>query len=49
MIVDDLDLHRAFICPNETYSPLDVDSYAVLTGAVTAQRFESVRRWYTQV
>jgi len=49
MIIDDLHLERVAVPPDEAEPPLIVDSDAVLTRAVAAERFQSVPRRVTKV
>jgi len=44
VVVDDLDVMRVSRPPSKTDSPLPIDTYAVLSSAITFQLFESVRR-----
>ena len=43
VVVGDLDVMRVAGPPSKTDSPLAVDTYAVLSSAITFQLFESVR------
>ena len=49
MVVHDFNVNCIAIHPNEAYSPLIVDSDAVLSFSVSPQRFQSIRWWNTQV
>ena len=49
VVIDDFDLHRALVGPDEADAPLVVNSDAVLSGAVAAERFETMRRWHSQI
>ena len=49
MIVNYLNVVRVSIAPRETNTPLVIDSYAVLSLALTRQDFKPVCRRHTQV
>ncbi len=49
VVVGDLDVMRVAGPPSKTDSPLAVDTYAVLSSAITFQLFESVRWWNAEV
>jgi hypothetical protein len=49
MVVHDFNVQGIAVHPDEAYSPLIVDPDALLSFSVSPQRFESVRRWNTQV
>jgi hypothetical protein len=44
MIIDNLDLLRSLLRPDETETKLIVDPDAVLSRTITAQRFEAIAR-----
>jgi hypothetical protein len=44
MVVHDLDVVRVTFAPGKTDAPLIVDANTMLTGSLTAQRFEPVPR-----
>lgn len=44
VIIDDRDMGRAVARPGEADSPLIIDTYAVLLGAVAIQAFQSIAR-----
>jgi hypothetical protein len=44
VVVDDLDLLRARLGPDEADPPLVVDADAVLTGTISLERFQPVAR-----
>jgi len=48
MIVDDLDILRTCLRPDETQTPLSIDADAVLPDAVVLQRFELIAWWRAQ-
>jgi hypothetical protein len=48
VVVNDLNLQRITVFPNEADSPLIVDSNAVLSGSVTLQLLKPVRWWNPQ-
>ena len=49
MVVNDLDVVSAAISPNEAYSPLSIDPYAVLSLPIPMQAFELVFWRYFQI
>lgn len=42
MVIDDLDVLRPAVVPDEAYAPLVVDADAVLAGAVSPERLQAV-------
>jgi hypothetical protein len=44
VVVDDLNLERVAIAPDETNAPLVIDPDAVLTSAIAGQCFQAVVR-----
>jgi hypothetical protein len=49
MVVHDLHSVRGIVAPNEADTPLIVDAYAVLSFAITGQRFEPIARRRRQI
>lgn len=49
MIVDDLYVRSPIRCPDETNTPLPIDTDAVLTLAIIFERFKSIARRYLQI
>jgi hypothetical protein len=49
MVVDDFDMRRSSLIPDETNSPLIVDPDRVLPLPVGFQRFKPIARWNTKV
>jgi hypothetical protein len=49
MVVHDFYVNSITIHPDEANSPLIIDPDAVLSFSVSPQRFQSVRRWNTQI
>ena len=49
MVVDDFDLVRVSVFPDEADAPLVVDANAVLTFPFSAKRFEAISRRHSQV
>lgn len=49
MVVNNLNLFRVPVAPNEAYAPLVVDSDAVLPAAVACQSLKPIAWWRTQV
>ena len=49
MVIDDFDLVRVSVAPDEAQSPLVIDPDAVLPGPVTLQGFQTVTRWLPQI
>jgi hypothetical protein len=49
MIVDEFDVMRFALSPNETYAPLIVDADRVLPFPIARQRFEAISRRHAQV
>jgi hypothetical protein len=42
VVINDFDRVRSFVFPDKTYSPLIIDSNAVLSFAVASKTFQSV-------
>jgi hypothetical protein len=42
MVVDNFDIVRSICAPHETDSPLAVDAHAMLSPAISAQRFQTI-------
>jgi hypothetical protein len=49
VIIDDLNVVRATVAPDEADSPLLIDSYAVLSLSVSHESFQAVSRRDTEV
>jgi hypothetical protein len=49
VVIDDLDLERIPVAPNEANAPLVVDSDAVLPLSLPSQRLQTVPRWNPQI
>jgi len=49
VIIYNLDFISVTVKPFETYTPLVIDAYAVLTVTVSAQGFQPVSRWHKQI
>ena len=49
MVIDDFHLMGVSSGPNKANTPLIIDAYAVLPGALPAKRFQPVGRRYPQV
>jgi hypothetical protein len=49
VIVDNLDVLCACICPPKAYAPLIIDAHAVLSAAFTLQRLKVITRWNAEV
>jgi len=49
MVVDDFDIGRSSLIPNETYSPLVIDPDRILALPVSLERFEAVTRWNPKI
>jgi hypothetical protein len=49
MVIGDLDVEGVASLPAEAYTPLLVDADAMLSGAITAQRLQTVGRRYAEV
>lgn len=49
VVVDDRDVMRVAIPPDEAHPPLVVDTDAVLAGAVAAQLLQTITRWDAEV
>jgi hypothetical protein len=49
MIIDKLDVVRAFRTPDEAYPELVIDPDRMLPRAIAAERFKPVRRWVAKV
>jgi hypothetical protein len=48
VVVHDLDFVSIAIAPNEAQAPLAIDTYAVLSRAISAQGFQTVAWWAAQ-
>jgi hypothetical protein len=49
VVIHNLDVFGPCIRPSETNPPLRVDADAVLTGSLSAQRFQTISRWCRQI
>ena len=49
MIVDDLNLIRFAVGPDEANPPLVIDPHAVLTGSISLERLQAIARWDAKV